>query len=240
MECDSSSGLLDHVTTTSVQFTAAKDSNSQAETLLDGAVMTRPALPETVVPKPVAGVLSAQSVVPSDAQKLSLLRDLKTPFLDPFGGFGGHVFMHFCQLVEFCCGWKRPRIQSQDAAAEALLPSCRLRQWGTCSLGTIACTIVAAGLIPIFNSSSLKSFLPLIFLLIIGLVAFRFGRAAGVLGTLASAFLFADYLFEPEGLAVADPVAREHLIWMMIIGIVISELAARFQAHRLRAHKLRG
>jgi hypothetical protein len=64
------------------------------------------------------------------------------------------------------------------------------------------------------------------------LVAFWFGRAAGVLGTLTAAFLFADYLFEPAGLAVGDPVARDHLISMLVVGIVISDLLARLKIRR--------
>jgi len=163
------------------------------------------------------------------------------PFADPFGGFGGHCFLHFCQFVEMLSGWIRPAPSPENAAAESLLSASRhspLKQWGACSLGTICSTVSAAALIPLFSASSLKSFLPLSFLLIIVLVAFRFGRAAGVLGTVAAAFLFAYYLFEPEGLAVSDPVARAHLIWMVVIGVVISDLLARFRVHRMHSHKL--
>ena len=164
--------------------------------------------------------------------------DLPTivPFDDPFVGFGGRAFLHFCQLVEVCSAWMRTR-RVEENAAESLMASSRLKQWGACSLGTMCCTVIAAGLIPLFSGSSIKSFLPLPFLLIIVLVAFRFGRIAGVLGTLASAFLFAYYLFEPEGLAVSDPAARAHLIWMLIVGVVISDLLTRFKEHRMRSHQ---
>jgi K+-sensing histidine kinase KdpD len=161
-------------------------------------------------------------------------------FADPFGGFVGHSFLHFCQFVELMYGWTRTRLASAEMTAESLLnaPShSSLKNWGSCSLGTICCTVVAAGLIPLFNASSIKSILPIPFLVIIVLVAFRFGRAAGVLGTLTAAFLFAYYLFEPAGLAVSDPVARDHLIWMLVIGIVISDLMARFKVRR-QLHKL--
>ena len=159
---------------------------------------------------------------------------------DPFGGFVGHTFLHFCQFLELMHGWIKRRISSADIAAESLLNApahSSLKGWGSCSLGTICCTIVAAGLIPLFNASSTKSFLPISFLLIIVLVALWFGRAAGVFGTLAAAFLFAYYLFEPAGLAVGDPVARDHLIWMLVLGIVISDLLARFKVRR-QGHKL--
>jgi Domain of unknown function (DUF4118) len=160
---------------------------------------------------------------------------------DPFRGFGGYCFMYFCRLVAVFSSWSRLAHAPQQAAKDRLLTSPRLaalKPWGACSLGTICCTVAAAGLIPIFSSSSIKSFLPLPFLLIVVLVAVRFGRAAGVLGTVAAAFLFAYYLFEPAGLAVSDPVARAHLLWMLIVGIVISDLLARFKAHRMHLPKL--
>ena len=158
----------------------------------------------------------------------------------PFGGFVGHCFLHLCQFLALIHAGIKRRTASADIAAKSLLNApahSSLKGWGSCSLGTICSTVVAAGLIPLFNASSSKSFLPIPFLLIIVLVAFWFGRAAGVLGTLTAAFLFAYYLFEPAGLAVGDPVARDHLIWMLAVGIVISDLLARLKVRR-QAHKL--
>jgi len=135
----------------------------------------------------------------------------------------------------------RPQTAPAELAAQSLLSSpatSHTSQWGACSLGTVCCTIAAACLIPLFYASSVKAILPIPFLIIIVLVAFRFGRAAGVLGTLAAAFLFAWFLYEPAGLAVGDPVAKSHLIWMMIIGIVISDLLTRFKMGRMGGHKL--
>jgi hypothetical protein len=163
------------------------------------------------------------------------------PFADPFGGFVGRCFMHFCQAVEFVTGWTEPRSAHAKMAAESLLNSSThhgaLKQWGSCSLGTVCCSVVAACLIPLFSESSIKSFLPIPFLLIIALVALGFGRGAGVLGTVAAALLFAGFLFEPSGLAVGDPVAKRHLIWMLVIGIVFSDLLARFKL-RWESHKV--
>jgi K+-sensing histidine kinase KdpD len=93
----------------------------------------------------------------------------------------------------------------------------------------VCCTVMAALLVPLFSASSSKAFLPIPFLLIIVIVAFEFGRAAGVLGTMAAAFLFAWFLYEPAGLAVSDPVAKSHLIWMVIVGVLLSDLLARFR-----------
>jgi uncharacterized protein DUF4118 len=178
--------------------------------------------------------LATESLDPAVVDSKSLLVS------DPFGGFVGHSFLHLCQFLELMHGWTKQRADSANMAAESLLNApahSSLKGWGSCSLGTICCTVVAAGLIPLFNASSIKSFLPIPFLLIIVLVAFWFGRVAGVLGTLTAAFLFAYYLFEPAGLAVGDPVARDHLIWMLVVGIAISHLLARFKLRR-QVHRL--
>jgi Domain of unknown function (DUF4118) len=169
-------------------------------------------------------------------------RATKTPLLvtGPFGGFVGHCFLHLCQFLALIHAGIKRRTASADVTTKSLLnvpAHSSLKGWGSCSLGMICSTVVAAGLIPLFNASSNKSFLPIPFLLIIVLVAFWFGRAAGVLGTLAAAFLFAYYLFEPPGLAVGDPVARDHLIWMLVLGIAISDLLARLNVRR-QTHKL--
>ena len=200
-----------------------------------------------VVPDRVASSFTTGEVLPKETIDLASGRldpavvDSKSLLVpDPFGGFLGHCFLRLCQFLELVHGGTKRRTASADIAARSLLNSSvhwSLKAWGSCSLGTICCTVVAAGLIPLFNASSNKSFLPICFLVIIVLVAFWFGRAAGVLGTLASAFLFAYYLFEPAGLAVGDPVARDHLIWMLVVGIVIPDLLARLKIRR-QADKL--
>lgn len=163
------------------------------------------------------------------------ITDVLLPIPDPFVGFVGHSFLRFCQVVELVAAWAKPRSAPADLAAQSLLSSPRSpwKHWGTSSLGMVCCTVVAALLIPLFGASSGKAFLPIPFLLIIVLVAFGFGRAAGILGTLAAAFLFAWFLYEPAGLAVADPVAKNHLIWMLIIGVLLSDLLARFRMRLL-------
>ena len=162
------------------------------------------------------------------------------PFADPFAGLTGHSFFYFCRLVDRVTGSMKHDSAPAEAAAESLLNSHATSppsHWGACSLGTICCTVAAACLIPLFNASTAKAILPIPFLLIIVLVAFRFGRGAGALGTVAAAFVFAWFLYEPAGLAVADPVAKSHLIWMLIIGVAISDLLTRFKASRMGGHK---
>lgn len=175
---------------------------------------------------------AATKVNPSSSGTESIsITDVLLPIPDPFVGFVGHSFLRFCQVVELVTAWAKHGSAPADLAAQSLLSSPRSpwKHWGTSSLGMVCCTVVAALLIPLFGASSGKAFLPIPFLLIIVLVAFGFGRAAGILGTLAAAFLFAWFLYEPAGLAVADPVAKSHLIWMLIIGVLLSDLLARFR-----------
>jgi K+-sensing histidine kinase KdpD len=85
--------------------------------------------------------------------------------------------------------------------------------------------VTAACLTRIFYTSSFKTTLPFVFLGIIVLVTIVFGRKAGVLGTLGAALIFASVLFEPRpSLAMQDPVAQTHLIWMIVIGVVVADL----------------
>jgi Domain of unknown function (DUF4118) len=179
---------------------------------------------ESLPPKsPVLGIAAAsQKTEPSPAVPL-------LPLVDPFVGFFGHCFFYFCQAIEFAAGWLRPPEAPAEIAVKSVARA-TLKQWQSCSLGTIFCTAFAAMLIPLFYSTSIKTFLPFPFLLVIIVVALRFGRAAGVLGTIATTLLFAAFLYEPSpSLAVSDPASRNHLIWMLIIGLLISDLLARFR-----------
>jgi hypothetical protein len=197
-----------------------------------------PAIPVAVEAQAVAEnqLLSSQEAgasateVPSHEEVRASITDV-LPIPDPFVGFVGHSFLHFCQAVDAVARWMKPRYAPAETAAQSLLSSPRSpwRHWGTSSLGMVCCTVMAALLVPLFSASSSKAFLPIPFLLIIVIVAFEFGRAAGVLGTMAAAFLFAWFLYEPAGLAVSDPVAKSHLIWMVIVGVLLSDLLARFR-----------
>lgn len=97
------------------------------------------------------------------------------------------------------------------------------------SLGAGCCAIAAAGLTPVISQTPFTSFAPLVFLVVIFLVAARFGNFAGMFGTLTAALVFAIFLFEPRfSLMINDPASRNHLIWMIVIGIVISDLLGAF------------
>lgn len=74
------------------------------------------------------------------------------------------------------------------------------------------CAGAPALLIPVFGKTSLKKVVPFLFLVVIALIASRFGSLAGVVGTFLAGFLFATFLFRP------------------IPSLKIEEVAARFMA----------
>jgi hypothetical protein len=220
----------------------AKAADAPATIAQNESLMALPAVPPgspTVVSSAERPGDSAVTLTSMAQQSKPGLTGL-VPFADPFAGFTGRSFFYLCRMVDRLASSMKQDSGPAEAAAESLLSShttSPISQWGACSLGTICCTVAAAFLIPLFNASTAKSIIPIPFLLIIVLVAFRFGRSAGVLGTMAAAFLFAWFLYEPAGLAVSDPVAKSHLIWMLILGIVISDLLTRFKMGRVGRRK---
>ncbi len=97
------------------------------------------------------------------------------------------------------------------------------------SVGAGCCAIAAAGLSPVISQTPFTSFAPLFFLVIIFLVAVRFGNYAGMIGTILAALIFELFLFEPRfSLMINDAASRNHLIWMIVIGLVTSDLLGAY------------
>jgi uncharacterized membrane protein YphA (DoxX/SURF4 family) len=64
-------------------------------------------------------------------------------------------------------------------------------------------------------------------LVVLGVTA-RFGAEAGTLGTVIAAFIFAELLFEPFlSFVVNNPIERANLGWMVLGGLVISNVFGR-------------
>jgi K+-sensing histidine kinase KdpD len=99
------------------------------------------------------------------------------------------------------------------------------------SIGAGCCTVAAIGVTPVVSETPFTSFVPLLFLVIIIYVASRFGNFAGMIGTITAALVFSIFLFEPRfSLLINDTASRNHLIWMVIIGVVISDLLGAYAA----------
>jgi K+-sensing histidine kinase KdpD len=153
------------------------------------------------------------------------------PVASPFSGMAGRSFLRFCIWVDNVSLWNETRHNRQAKAPETslwfhLASGLSLEKSGPWMVGVLSCTVAASLSTALFYASSFKSALPFAFLAIIALIALRFGRVAGVVGTISASLVFASVLFEPRpSLAVEDPIAKAHLMWMVVIGMVLSELA---------------
>jgi K+-sensing histidine kinase KdpD len=93
--------------------------------------------------------------------------------------------------------------------------------------GAVLCFLAALVTGEIAGGHTWKAEVPLIFTVVLLVVALLFGAWAGVLGTLLSGFVFATHLFTPLGnLHIANDAARSNLGWMLMIGIAFSFLFA--------------
>jgi K+-sensing histidine kinase KdpD len=87
-------------------------------------------------------------------------------------------------------------------------------------------------------TSSTRTLVPAAFVVVVVLVALRFGAPAGILGSLVGAAIFARWLYPPLGsLRIEDAAARDHLGWMLLAGISLSYLLAAPDVTGKRQHK---
>lgn len=77
----------------------------------------------------------------------------------------------------------------------------------------------------VFAGTEISTAVPVCFILVLYLLAWRYGFVAAVIGSLLCAFVFAHYLFDPTGSwHVEDAAARKSLLWMVVGAIAISYL----------------
>jgi integral membrane sensor domain MASE1 len=92
-------------------------------------------------------------------------------------------------------------------------------------IGTLIAALLALTAAMLAHYLPDRHLIPLAFIPVVLLIAHRFGSLSGVLGTVASAFLFAAFLYSPYGtLHVAGAEARNALNWMLLSGISLSFL----------------
>lgn len=76
-----------------------------------------------------------------------------------------------------------------------------------------------------FAGTNSRTAVPLWFILVLYVLAWRYGFAAGVIGSLLCAVVFAHFLFDPTGSwHVADAAARKSLLWMVVGTVTVSYL----------------
>jgi hypothetical protein len=170
------------------------------------------------VPSPENGAISPSSIA-----------NIHTSIGLPFADFVGRCFMRGCLWADAVSVWIKTHQPPEKLESEVT----RKYDWHTAGwlrtwLGVGSCTFAAAALVAMFWESSFRSLVPFVFLGVIAYIAVRFGDIAGLVGTICSALVFASILFEPRpSLAISNPVDRNHLIVMIVIGICASELLGR-------------
>jgi K+-sensing histidine kinase KdpD len=106
------------------------------------------------------------------------------------------------------------------------------------SLAVVVLSIAAAFACLWFTTPATRSLVPAVFTVVVVVVALRFGAAAGILGSLVGAAIFARWLYAPfNSLSIHDAAAREHLGWMLLAGISLSYLLAAPGASEKREPK---
>lgn len=88
----------------------------------------------------------------------------------------------------------------------------------------LACGIAAGVLSLLFRSSTSRALVPLVCLVLIVLIAIRYGARAGILGSVLATLVFCVSLFPVGALRVDDPAERANVVWMFLGGISLSYL----------------
>lgn len=95
---------------------------------------------------------------------------------------------------------------------------------------TILGTTVASAAAALFCAAArghIAGWVPIAFVIVVLLIAQAFGAAAGILGSLIAAIMFAVWLYPPLGrVAVHSSEARSSLGWMILAGTSLSFLLA--------------
>jgi K+-sensing histidine kinase KdpD len=95
------------------------------------------------------------------------------------------------------------------------------------AIGATVCGLAAIGASAVAAGHSWQNLVPLVFVLVLLVIAGIFGSRAGILGTVVAALIFAAFLFTPtRSVSIASESARSNLGWMLLIGIAFSFLFA--------------
>src|SRR5579884_3164275 len=94
------------------------------------------------------------------------------------------------------------------------VPSLRSRRIAlrNTAIGSTICTVAAVIVTLLLRNVRNTDSLPLLFLIVVGLVAHRFGTSSGIVGLVMGGCVFATFLFPPIGhIAIAEESARTNL-----------------------------
>ncbi|HEY3770841.1 MAG TPA: hypothetical protein VGN44_19365 [Candidatus Angelobacter sp.] len=133
--------------------------------------------------------------------------------------------------LSFVIIFKERKMHLTHTISKALIKTAAGKLWTIplmdAALGGLLCALAALALSAAANGHTWKNIAPLIFTVVLLVIAGLFGARAGIIGTVVAAMIFASFLFSPVGnMQVADQSARSNLGWMMLIGIGFSFLFA--------------
>src|SRR5512141_3269300 len=105
----------------------------------------------------------------------------------------------------------------------------------TSFIGVVLCAWAAAMACFFFHDRGLKYAVPVLFLLVVPMVAIRCGALAGILGSIVAALIFAVFLYQPLGsVYIVSKDARMNLSWLILGGLVFSYLLGPSSGGRAR------
>ena len=101
----------------------------------------------------------------------------------------------------------------------------KLPKWAATVIGTGLSALAALLLAGAFAGRPSRGLVPLLFVVVLLILAYRYGATVGLLGSAVAAVIFALCLFPPVGhLRIESESARANLGWMLLAGIAVPAL----------------
>jgi len=91
-------------------------------------------------------------------------------------------------------------------------------------LAALGCASAAGLLNLLFRNSASRALVPLVCLVLIVVVAMRYGARAGIVGSVLTTLVCCLTLLPVGRLRVSDPAERANIVWMFLGGISLSYL----------------
>ena len=100
-----------------------------------------------------------------------------------------------------------------------------LPKWVAIVTGTGLSAVAAVLLAAAFAGRPSRALVPLLFVVVLLVLAYRYGAGVGLLGSAVAAVIFTLFLFPPVGqFRIENEAARANLGWMLLAGIAVPTL----------------
>jgi K+-sensing histidine kinase KdpD len=111
----------------------------------------------------------------------------------------------------------------QDSSSSTQVNSKRHARLRNVVLGLLSSTSISLTLARLFRHVHGDDIIPLLFLVVIGLIAHFLGTLSAIVELISAGYVFATFLFAPLGSwTIMDESARTNLILMLLFGLAIS------------------